>query len=74
MSILKIGISGKRHITAAEKDSVAKQVETQIRAWPSTNQEKKFIGYTGLASGANPLNAKNRVFPPAVPAVDAPGL
>lgn len=54
---LKIGISGKRQILAAEKDQLREEIKATIHKILRENKTTDFIGYSAIASGADTLFA-----------------
>jgi hypothetical protein len=51
--VLKIGISGKRHINKAENESIGLEIKERIDKLLQQYKVKQFIGYTSMASGAD---------------------
>ena len=54
---LKIGISGKRHVEPDQFRYVADEIEKKINCILIQHNVKTFIGYSGLASGADSIFA-----------------
>jgi hypothetical protein len=50
---IRIGVSGKRYISAGEKDRVYKEIKKTIDNILKRSDAKQFIGYTALAAGAD---------------------
>ena len=55
---IRIGISGKRNILAAEKKRVCQEIENRIREILFEKKATAFIGYTSLAIGADSIFAE----------------